>query len=303
MKEFFCAPLQGFTDRFWREAHADFCRGEGLEPPRYCAPFARVEKGVVRPRDLRDIDGDKVLPQAIFKNLAELQTVADAVTSAGHSCLDLNLGCPFPPQIKAGRGAALVGKPDFMREVSEWMSTRPAMTFSIKMRPGVKEAHEWKEVVDIINSMPLSHVTVHPRTAVQGYKGETDLDTFSDMLSAITHPVIYNGNISTPEEAEEICTRFPRIKGIMIGRGILARPTLYAEYRGKTYDASDRAEAWLDIMRAVSQEIAEVSAGDAQALMRLKPRLEYADEELLGHKFLKSLKKSASLDKFLNILG
>lgn len=303
MKEFFCAPLQGFTDRYWRKAHAELCRRDGIEPPRYCAPFARVEKGEVRARDVRDIAGDAVLPQAIFKNLAELRTVADAAAASGHRSLDLNLGCPFPPQVKAGRGSALIAEAELLREVSEWMLSRPGITFSVKMRSGIREPHEWKAIAEVIRAMPLSHVTIHPRTALQGYKGDTDLDTFSEMLSALGHPVIYNGNITTPEEAECICTRFPGIKGIMAGRGILARPTLYAEFAGRTCGSQERAGAWLEIMRTVSRCIAEDSAGDTQALMRLKPRLEYADSGLLGHKFLKSLKKASSLDKFLNILG
>lgn len=302
MKEFYCAPLQGFTDRYWRQAHASLCRREGLEPPRYCAPFARVEKGETRPRDLRDIAGDDVIPQAIFKSLAELRTVASAVTETGHTRLDLNLGCPFPPQVRAGRGSALAGNPEVLSEVSAWMKSRPDITFSLKMRPGVKEPDEWKRTIDIINSMPLCYVAIHPRTAVMGYKGETDMETFSEMLDALAHPAIYNGNISTPEEAAGICSRYPSIKGIMAGRGILARPTLYAEFSGKTYSESERAGAWLEIMREVSRAIAEASAGEAQALMRLKPRLDYTDEAVVGRKLIKSLKKSSTLDKFLNLL-
>ncbi|MDE6178049.1 MAG: hypothetical protein K2F86_02645, partial [Duncaniella sp.] len=96
--------------------------------------------------------------------------------------------------------------------------------------------------------------------------------------------------------------RYPSIKGIMAGRGILARPTLYAEFSGKTCSEAERAGAWLEIMREVSRAIAEASAGEAQALMRLKPRLDYADEAVVGRKLLKSLKKSSTLDKFLNLL-
>ncbi|MDE5750344.1 MAG: tRNA-dihydrouridine synthase family protein [Duncaniella sp.] len=305
MKEILCAPLQGFTDRAWREAHADLYRELRVEPPRYCAPFARVEKGIVRPRDIREVKGDaNVLPQAIFKDLRELDLIAEAMSSVGHTHLDLNLGCPFPPQVKAGRGAALILNPTMLSEVARWMEERTDMTFSIKMRPGVREADEWKGVVDIINSMPLANVTIHPRIAVQGYKGDVDMDTFAEMLTAIAHPVIFNGNILTPSDASMIADRFPTISGLMIGRGMLMRPTLAAEIaRGEEQSPESRADAWIELLRRVGEKISESSAGDAQALARLRPRLEYADEELLGHKYIKSLKKASNLDKFLNILG
>lgn len=305
MKEILCAPLQGFTDRAWREAHADLCRELGAEPPRYCAPFARVEKGVVRPRDIRDVKGDtNVIPQAIFKDLRELDLITEAMSAAGHTHLDLNLGCPFPPQVKAGRGSALILNPTMLSEVARWMERHTDMTFSVKMRPGVREADDWKGVIDILNSMPLTHITIHPRTAVLGYKGDIDMDTFAEMLPAISHPVIFNGNILTPTDVLAIADRFPTIHGFMIGRGMLMRPTLAAEIaRGEELSPESRAEAWIELLRRVGQRIAESSAGDAQALARLRPRLEYADEELLGHKYIKSLKKASNLDKFLNILG
>lgn len=305
MKQIHCAPLQGFTDRVWREAHADLCRELGSEPPVYYAPFARVEKGAVRPRDIRDIKGDtSVVQQALFKDLKELDLIAEAVREAGHTRLDLNLGCPFPPQVKSGRGAALILNTTLLAEVSRWMQSHPDMVFSVKMRPGVDSTDEWHSAMEQIATMPLSQLSVHPRSARQGYKGDLDMDAFADILAVSSHPIIFNGNILTPSDAVAVVDRFPTVNGLMIGRGMLMRPTLAAEMAtGTELSPASRAEAWIELLRRVSEKIAESSAGDAQALARLRPRLEYADEELLGHKFVKSLKKASKLDKFLNLLG
>ena len=94
------APLQGYTEAPFRHFHAEiYGGGESLT---YFSPFLRIEKGSVRPRDLRDITSPlnanhRLIPQIIFRDATEFRTLTSAVRSAGHSHLDLNLGCPFVP--------------------------------------------------------------------------------------------------------------------------------------------------------------------------------------------------------------
>lgn len=46
--------------------------------------------------------------------------------------------------------------------------------------------------------------------------------------SKLRHPVIYNGEVSSPDEIAVISAAYA---GVMVGRGLLARPSLFAEYR------------------------------------------------------------------------
>ena len=43
------------------------------------------------------------------------------------------------------------------------------------------------------------------------------------------NPLCYNGDITTVEEYERFCERFPTIDAIMIGRGLIANPGLVRE--------------------------------------------------------------------------
>ncbi len=138
--KFFAAPMQGHTEGIFCRFHSDTYGPADF----YSTPFIRVEKGEVRRRDLRvndtqTVKGLNVIPQAIFRDITEWKLIAEAVAQLGFTTLDMNLGCPFPPQVKHGRGAALLRNPSLLKAVAEEMSSFPTLAFSIKMRLGVDQ--------------------------------------------------------------------------------------------------------------------------------------------------------------------
>lgn len=305
-KQFYVAPLQGFTDSFWRKAHADVMRAEGVDPV-YFSPFIRVEKGDVRRRDLRDIEPARnasvdIVPQAIFRDLDELVLIANAVVERGYSRLDLNMGCPFPPQVKSGRGAGALRR-EIWDALPVFISSRPELRFSIKMRLGVKDAFEWREFEQQINTVDVDFITIHPRVAAQQYKGEPNMDEFARFIDAVRVPIVYNGDVRTPEDYNLIASSFPSLKGIMVGRGVLARPSLPVEVEHSVEWSDERRRTlWLKISREVGIMVGDDSQGEAQALMRLKPRLEYAEEAIVERKLLKALGKCRTFEQYINLL-
>lgn len=301
------APLQGHTDAAWRTAHARAMQPLGLQLT-YYAPFARVERGEVRPRDIRALApglnaGYTLIPQVIFKDIHELQMLTDAIAALGYRHIDLNMGCPFGPQVKAGRGAAAAVNPGLLEQLKDFIDSRPDITFSIKMRPGLSSTDEWLPNAQLLNALTLSHITLHPRPAKLAYRGTPDLDCVTQFLSLVNHPIYYNGDITSPAEFQAIAARFPNAAGAMIGRGLLARPSLAAEIAtGTEWTPEARRHLWLEIMLDVARQITDSSQGEKQALDRLKPRLEYIESHLLDKRHLKSLAKSRDLPTFLNLL-
>ena len=275
---------------------------------RYCSPFLRVEKGAARPKDVRAIsvtDGTPdVLPQILFRDIDEFRILTDTVIGAGHTAVDLNLGCPFPPQVKHGRGAALLRKPELLGVVADEMRTRyPQMTFSVKMRLGVSEPDEWRAVMPQLARMPLSHIAVHPRVATQQYGGELWLDEFGEFLTASSHPVVYNGDILSPTDYGTVTNRFPTLTGIMIGRGLLARPSLAAEIRsGQEWDEARRLASLLDINDALLDIYRDTLCGDAQILSKIKPYWDYA-EPIIGHKAAKAIRKATTMTAYSSAIA
>ena len=294
------APLQGHTDAHWRAAHALTMAPHSGAAHCYFTPFARVEHGEIRRRDLRDaaaaLSGGTV-PQILFRDLREWNMLTAALVEQGHRRIDLNLGCPFPPQVKHGRGAALLLQPGLLQSVAERMRAMPEVSFSVKMRLGVESTDEWQQVAPVIAAMPLTHVAVHTRTAREQYAGNLHNDVIPAISAAIPHPIILNGDITTPELIAEAAS-MPGVKGAMIGRALHCRPSLIAEWRkGREWRHEERIATLLAIHEQVLSARRELLCGDVQLLTAMRTFWEYAEPEI-GHKAAKALRKASSMPKY-----
>lgn len=302
------APLQGYTEAPFRHFHAAiYPTAPSLT---FFSPFLRIEKGEVRRRDLRDITSPfnanhRLIPQIIFRDPDEFTTLVRAVIAAGHSHIDLNLGCPFPPQVHRGRGSGLLARPDILSELigpmSEYASA--GIKFSVKMRLGIDSPDEWRLILPTLNAMPLTHVTVHPRTASQQYSGPLSLDRFAALAEALTHPVIFNGDLTTPGAIDSLRQRFPAIAGAMLGRGLLMRPSLPSELaEGSEWPREKRIAALLDLHRSILGHYAEILCGDAQILSKIRPLWDYFAADF-DRKAVKPILKAKSLTAYTSAVS
>lgn len=293
------APVQGHTDAAYRRLHAASYTGADI----YYTPFIRLEHGAVRARDLRDIDpeanaGYHLVPQLIFRDRDELLPLVAEMRRAGATELDINMGCPFPLQTARGRGAATAGNPDAARLVAETVRANPDIRFSVKMRLGMEQPDEWEATLPILNGVPLTHITLHPRVARQQYGGEVDMDQFNRFCQASVNKVVYNGDLRTPEDMARVLESCPGACGVMLGRGILGRPSLAAEFTsGRTWDRTERIEAMLAFHRRLLRHYEESLCGDAQIISKIKPFWEYAEPEI-GRKAWKAIRKAGNMARY-----
>ncbi|WP_287212804.1 tRNA-dihydrouridine synthase family protein [Muribaculum sp.] len=294
------APLQGYTDAVWRSIHGHIYGGVS----RYYSPFLRIEKGGVRVRDIKELTSSfnlniPLTPQIIFKDISEFCCLIEYIESLGYKCVDLNLGCPFPPQVKRGRGSGLLLQPGVMADLVSLINDRfRHIDFSIKMRLGVNCANEWRDIVGYINNMDLLHVAVHPRTALQQYGGLVNIDEFNCFHGACRHKLIYNGDITCLSDIDNIFETMPFLTGIMAGRGLLGRPSLFAEWLGgETWCYEKRLKRLLVMHDMMFEHYSKELCGDMQVLLKIKSFWDYMEGEI-GRKILKNIKKSTSLSKY-----
>lgn len=277
------APLQGYTDAVYRRAHYE-CVG-GVDE--YYTPFVRIEKGEVRRKDLRDTDpaandGVPTVPQVIAKDGDEFARLCDALQEQGWSRIDLNMGCPFPMQVKAGRGSGLLQHSDKVEEILQEMFRRPEVTFSVKMRMGEESEDEGLRVLSIINEMPLVHVTLHPRLGQQQYKETADKEAFHRFMERSRHPMVYNGDLSGQWPVAS-----GQLKGVMIGRGLLAKPWMLTD--------KEPGEVLKQMHTLIYQHATETLCGDSQILSRLHAFWEYVD---IDRKAKKAIMKATTLPRY-----
>jgi tRNA-dihydrouridine synthase len=284
------APLQGYTDAVYRRAHWE-CAG-GVDE--YYTPFVRIEKGELRKKDLRDTEpavneGVPTVPQVIARDGDEFARLCDALQKQGWRRIDLNMGCPFPMQVRAGRGSGLLQHPEHVEEILCEMKKRPEVTFSVKMRLGQESEEEGLRVMPIINEMPLLHVTLHPRLGRQQYKGTAEKEAFGRFMETCTHPIVYNGDICVWPLSHTDAQLFshPRFKGVMIGRGLLTQPWMLSD--------KEPHEIVRNMHAIIYRHATEHLCGDSQILSRLHAFWEYLD---IDRKVKKAIMKATTLPRY-----
>ena len=295
------APLQGYTDDVYRRLHHQLVGGVDF----YYTPFVRLEHGAPRSKDLRDIapehnENVPVVPQIIAANLAEFRTLTQLIVEKGYQRIDLNMGCPFPLQAKHGRGCGLLAKTDDITAMFAEMKQHPEVQFSIKLRLGWDSPTVAQQLLPLINEAPLMQVALHPRIGTQGYKGMTDVEAFA---AECKKPLIYNGDLTSPEEVLQMQERFSQLAGIMVGRGLLARPSLGAELREQREWARHERIALLHRLHdALHAHYARIIPGEAQLHQKLRTFWDYLEPEI-GRKPFKRVHKAGNLRNYLRAVA
>lgn len=285
-----CAPLQGYTDHVWRNAHAKYFGGVKY----YYSPFIRLEKGEIRRHDLKDVNpcnnNTNFIPQILACKPQEALVLTKVLTDMGYRAIDINLGCPHPPIAMRHKGAGMLKYPDEIREFLEVISTVTEVKYSVKMRLGWDEPEQWKEVLPLLDVIKPTQVTVHPRIGTQKYRGELNMEQFGLLLKQSPYPVIYNGEITSHDDITEIFDQFPTLSGIMMGRGLVAHPYLTA-----TNPSIETLQQFHDELLNTYCEI--YTGGDAQIVNKMKSLWELFLPEA-DHKARKTIKKSHSIEQY-----
>lgn len=296
----YAAPLQGFTETAWRNAHAQSFGGVDA----YYTPFIRLEKGEIRNKDKRGVSpGEntvpRLIPQIIASEPDELEKLVTFLMIQGYREIDLNMGCPFPLIVRRGKGSGILSHPEKVAALLEAMKTFPEVCFSVKMRLGWENAEEWRKVLPLLNRSCVKQVTLHPRIGKQQYKGVVDMEAFRRFYEACELPLVYNGDLCTVTAVRDILEAYPRLKGVMLGRGLLADPSLAKAFREELMSENEikaRTFRMHRLMYLYYQRIIE--GGDAQLLTKLKAIWEYLLPDL-DKKVRKAILKSNRLDTYL----
>ncbi|MBR1516741.1 MAG: tRNA-dihydrouridine synthase family protein [Bacteroidales bacterium] len=295
----FFAPLQGYTHLAFRRAHHSLVGGVDA----YFTPFLRIEHGSLRKKDLYDLDplandGIPTVPQIIVKNRDEMCFLCDALQHLGWHRIDINMGCPFPLQTGAGRGAALLSHPERVEPLLREVSKRPDVAFSIKMRLGMDHADEALRLLPLLNEAPLHSITLHPRLATQQYRGAVSLDDFSRFYDSCRHPLIFNGDILSVSDISSLASRFPSLYGFMIGRGLLRIPTMHLP----ALSSEQRIQALFSLHDAIYSDAMRRLQGPQQQLNHLSAFWHYQEDQL-PKKIYKKLTKAGSLRNYDSALS
>ncbi|WP_321479704.1 tRNA-dihydrouridine synthase family protein [uncultured Bacteroides sp.] len=298
------APLQGFTDAPYRNAHAQVFGG--VES--YYTPFVRIEKGDFRSRERRDVEMKNntvphLVPQLIATTADEMRKVLGLFQQEGHREADLNMGCPFPMLARRHKGSGILPYPEEVESLLRCMGEFPDISFSLKMRLGWEDSTECLALLPLLNSYPLRQIALHARVGKQQYKGEVDWDAFEAFSKGCKHPLVYNGDITSLEDIIEVRNRFPDLSGIMIGRGLLANPALAWEYQqGATLSDAELLSKLKTFHTLLFEHYEARLQGDAQLLTKLKTLWEYLLPDM-DRKIKKKIHKCTKIEIYRGLVA
>lgn len=277
--------MEGITDGILRQTHNRIFGGVDV----YCLPFHKLTQSLsLLTREERDIspeenEGLTVLPQALTRDPEQLSAWLYYVSECGYSCADLNIGCPSPTVTKRGRGSGILHDLGYLRSFFDrlFSNTLP-VSLSVKTRIGYDSAEEWPEIVSILADYPFAHVTIHARTTQEQYIGAVHPDAFELAIQKnVPHPV-YNGDLRTPEDIENLLDRYPNTDGVMIGRGLLADPSLARRFRGGAFAGKEELITWYSALYEGWKNRFDATI----ALGRIKKIMEYPVGENIRQKRL-----------------
>ncbi len=178
----------------------------------------------------------------IFGNDPEIMRAAcESEYLAPFDIVDINMGCPMPKIVNNGEGSALMENFPLAEKVVS-ACVKSGKRVSVKFRVGVKKGDQTaEEFARLCEGAGACMITVHGRTRDMIYAGEVDCAQIARAKNAVQIPVIANGGIFSREDAVNLMER-TGADGVMVARGALYHPNLFAEILGN--EPADMAAAF-----------------------------------------------------------
>lgn len=296
--KFYLAPMEGITGYIYRNTYKKYFNNID----KYFTPFIVTNKGTsLKTKELRDVlpENNKdinIVPQVLTNNSEDFINTAKKLQQLGYDVVNLNLGCPAGTVVSKYRGSGFLAKREDLDIFLDEVFKMDNMKISIKTRIGRDSADEFYELIKIYNKYPLEELIIHPRTREDFYKNKPNLEVFKDALSLSTNPICYNGDIFTTADYDKFINAFPKVKSIMIGRGILANPALISEIKDDNY--LDK-KVLKDFHDEIFQQYRELFNEDKNAIFRMKELWGYMIYIFSDNKkYAKKIRKAQKLDDY-----
>ena len=229
------APMAGITNAAFRR----LCReqGAGLFVSEMVTARALIERREETFRLIKPGVGES--PRSIQLYAVDPTVLAKAVDLLGSEDLadhiDLNFGCPVPKVTRRGGGAALPYKRRLFSAIVEAAvktASKYGIPVTVKMRVGIdSDHHTFLDSAKSAADLGVTWVALHARTAAQLYEGRADWNKITDLVEHLSNtsvPVLGNGDIWSGEDAVKMISQ-TGCAGVVVGRGCLGRPWLFAD--------------------------------------------------------------------------
>ena len=256
------APMEDVTDHSFRL----ICKEQGADMvyTEFVSADALIRNISATTRKLHINPAERPTAIQIYGREIEPMVEAAKIVEAAHpDILDINFGCPVKKVAGKGAGAGM------LRDIPKMLAITSAVVKSVNLPVTVKTRlgwdHESKIIVELAEQLQdcgIQALTVHGRTRSQMYTGEADWEMIARVKEnpRLNIPLIGNGDITTPEKAEEAFSRYG-VDGVMVGRASIGAPWIFHDIKRRLTGCGEElpiAEKFALLRRQISESIENI---------------------------------------------
>lgn len=222
------APMAGVTDRPFRQ----LCRelGAGLAVSEMMAANPALRD--TRKSQLRMNHEGEEAPVSVQIAGGDAEMLADAARfneQNGAQIIDINMGCPAKKVCNKAAGSALLKDEVLVKDILTAVVSAVQVPVTLKIRTGWSPANRnGITVARIAEDCGIQALAVHGRTRECKYRGHAEYDTIASIKQAVSIPVMANGDICTPSQAQHVLA-YTGADGVMLGRAAQGKPWIFRE--------------------------------------------------------------------------
>jgi tRNA-dihydrouridine synthase len=271
------APMQGLTNRGLRAVFA-----KTAQPDVLFTEFVRVSargKGLISNNDFLEATavtpGIPLVVQVIGCLDEGVIEATEQLVDRGVEHINVNMGCPFGRMTSVLSGGGMFKSPETIEPMLTQMRKLVPGSLSVKTRTGLDDERQLLALLPCFENAGVDFLVVHSRTVQQKYKGHANHELTRELVESTRLPLIANGDITSEMRATQVLEG-TGAAGLMLGRGAIADPRLFARIRGhepKRPEGSNAQKEFTRHLLALLKEYEALFCGDAQVLSKMKETL------------------------------
>lgn len=249
----FLAPMEDVTDVGFRQLCKRF--GASMVYTEFVSAEALVRSIKSTVSKLTISDDERPVGIQIYGRDTEAMVEAAKIVEEAHpDVIDLNFGCPVKKVAGKGAGAGMLQNIPLMLDITREVVKAVHTPVTVKTRLGWDSSHLIiTDLAEQLQDCGIQALTIHGRTRAQMYTGSADWTLIGEVKRnpRIHIPIIGNGDITSPEEAERAFNDYG-VDAVMVGRATFGRPWIFKEMRdyldGRPQDLTLDLDRKIDIL-------------------------------------------------------
>ena len=220
--------MAGVTDAPYRAICREF--GAGLVCSELISATALQYNSQKTHTMMQTSDTERPVSIQIFgTNCEHMSSAAKQAEDYGADIIDINMGCWVPKVVKTGSGAALLKDIDHAVDIAKAVVQAVSVPVTVKIRCGWdNNGINYLDLAPRLEQVGVAAITLHARTAMQGFTGEANWDAISQIKQVVSIPIIGNGDIRNAHDAISMFNT-THCDAVMVGRAAMSAPWIFQQ--------------------------------------------------------------------------